>query len=193
MSIGKRILDVARSNLNDLLDKVREIEGDGPEERPARPSASSDPFLDAAQRELDEALRGVRSPSPSPNAPPPRREANYDDAARWVAEQQAKRGTTGSKGATPTGGARPASGPRPGSAGATGRRAPSQIAQHYAMLQLQPGASLEQVKDAYRRLMRKHHPDRFANDPVGLRRATEISQKLSRAYMELQNHLNRPR
>jgi hypothetical protein len=143
------------------------------------PASNRDPFLEEAERELDEALKRVQGgPAQAQTAQTPqaRARANYsdDDAARWVAQQQQARNN-------PQGQRRP-----------QGQQAPrpnNQVPQHYAMLRLQNGASLEQVKDAYRRLMREHHPDRYANDPVKHRQATETSQKLSRAYMELRRHL----
>jgi hypothetical protein len=153
-----------------------------PAERPRRANTNSrDPFLEEAERELDDALKRYQhndAPSSTPSAnPQPRQRANYsdDDAARWVAEQQANRSAQGQ--------------PRRPQAGSPAPRANNQIPQHYALLRIPNGASLEQVKDAYRKLMRENHPDRFANDPARHRQATEVSQKLSRAYMELRRHL----
>ena len=150
-----------------------------PAERPRRATSNRDPFLEEAERELDEALKRYQNNDAPQSAanPAPRARANYsdDDAARWVAEQQANRGGQGQQ-------RRPQGGP-------SAPRVNNQVPQHYAILRLPNGATLEQVKDSYRKLMRENHPDRFANDPTRHRQATEVSQKLSRAYMELRRHL----
>jgi hypothetical protein len=40
----------------------------------------------------------------------------------------------------------------------------NEIHRCYRMLELEPGASLEQVKQAWRELVKVWHPDRFPND-----------------------------
>lgn len=52
----------------------------------------------------------------------------------------------------------------------------------FATLEVPPGTPPEEVRRAYRRLMRQYHPDRFAGDPDKLRAATEITRKLTEAY-----------
>lgn len=64
-----------------------------------------------------------------------------------------------------------------------------QLLQSYANLELTPGASLEDVKRAYRELIKRYHPDRHANDPERARIATELVQQLTRAYETLTRHL----
>ena len=39
----------------------------------------------------------------------------------------------------------------------------------------------DEIKSAHRRLLRKYHPDRHANDPEKLEDATRLSQELTRA------------
>ncbi len=56
---------------------------------------------------------------------------------------------------------------------------------HYRVLGLAPGASMDEVKAAWRRKMRDTHPDRFAGDPVAEARAHEEAQAINRAYREL--------
>jgi curved DNA-binding protein CbpA len=41
---------------------------------------------------------------------------------------------------------------------------------------------MDTVKESYHRLMQKYHPDRFADDPEMQKKATELSQELTRAY-----------
>ena len=54
-----------------------------------------------------------------------------------------------------------------------------QIAQYYANLELEPRASIEDVRTAYRRLMRKYHPDRHQGDAERHRAATELTSELT--------------
>jgi len=67
-----------------------------------------------------------------------------------------------------------------------------QLRQYYANLELPFGASLEEVKHAYRRLMRQYHPDKHQDDPARRQLATQLSQKLTVAYNEL-NQALRPK
>ncbi len=54
--------------------------------------------------------------------------------------------------------------------------------QYYAALELPAGATFEEVKAAYKRLIKQYHPDRFHNDIEKHKAAVEISQKLNIAY-----------
>jgi DnaJ-domain-containing protein 1 len=60
-----------------------------------------------------------------------------------------------------------------------------ELKKYYANLELPFGASREEVKQAYRRLMRQYHPDKHQQDPARRQLATELSQKLTAAYNEL--------
>jgi DnaJ like chaperone protein len=66
------------------------------------------------------------------------------------------------------------------------------VAQFYANLELSPGATLEDVKSAYRRLMSKYHPDKHMGDPAKHRAATDLAQELTRAYRALVEMLEGP-
>lgn len=68
-----------------------------------------------------------------------------------------------------------------------------QISQYYANLELKPGASIEDVRRAYRELMKRYHPDKHATDPELHRSATELAQSLTQAYTALIEHLSKPR
>lgn len=59
----------------------------------------------------------------------------------------------------------------------------------YARLELQPGSSADEVRQAFRALMRRYHPDRYTDDPERERKATELSQQLTVAYRGLLEHL----
>lgn len=49
-------------------------------------------------------------------------------------------------------------------------------------LELQPGATLEEVRKSYRRLLKQYHPDRFAKDPEKYKVATEVTRNITEAY-----------
>jgi DnaJ-domain-containing protein 1 len=79
------------------------------------------------------------------------------------------------------------SGPRPG---ATPRGAKGDaIAQAYKTLDLAYGADFGAVKSAYRKLMRKYHPDLHNQTPQKQKAATELSMQVTHAYTTLEKHL----
>ncbi|HUO85392.1 MAG TPA: J domain-containing protein [Thermoanaerobaculia bacterium] len=55
-------------------------------------------------------------------------------------------------------------------------------ADHYRLLDLQPGASDDEVRRAYRELVRVWHPDRFGQDPTLRERAEEKLKRINEAY-----------
>jgi hypothetical protein len=65
----------------------------------------------------------------------------------------------------------------------------SEIQSFYRALELQPGASLEQVKQARRELAKVWHPDRFPNDPKLQRKAQERLKDINNAYEILHEFL----
>ena len=165
MSIGKRLIDLARAELNSLLDRAaREDDDDDGDRRRSHwdggdPSKLSDTELAAeierrrqARQEVEDAVHGRRSPPPPPrsdtrrsSAPPPRRTAATDEAIRKA----------------------------------------------YAALEVPPGSDFEAVRKAYRRLMRKFHPDLHNSTPEKHRAATDLTQRLTEAYKTLDRHLRR--
>ena len=68
---------------------------------------------------------------------------------------------------------------------------PAEVRRYYANLELPIGASAEEVKAAYRRLMRRYHPDRHATDPSRAVVANELAQELRKAYEELLAYLEK--
>jgi len=52
-----------------------------------------------------------------------------------------------------------------------------------------PGADLEAVRSAWRRLVREHHPDLFAGDPERQRRGNERVKDFNRAYREIRRRV----
>ena len=59
----------------------------------------------------------------------------------------------------------------------------------YRRLELHPGASLAEVKQAWKRLMKEYHPDRFHDNPEQAKNATLLCQHLTEAYLELKCRL----
>jgi curved DNA-binding protein CbpA len=67
----------------------------------------------------------------------------------------------------------------------------AEIRRYYANLELPIGAPLSEVKAAYRRLMRRYHPDRHQHDPERAKAANELAQRLREAYEGLTAHLEK--
>ncbi len=63
------------------------------------------------------------------------------------------------------------------------------IREYYANLEVPFGSDLETVKESYRRLMRKYHPDRHSADPDTEALATELTQEITRAYRAVESYL----
>ena len=57
----------------------------------------------------------------------------------------------------------------------------------YKILELEPGASPEELKQAYRDLAKVWHPDRFSDDPRLQQKALEKLKKINEAYGRLQS------
>ena len=60
------------------------------------------------------------------------------------------------------------------------------LRQDYANLEISYGASFEQVKKSYKRLLRFYHPDRNADDPEKMRMATEITKKINVSFQRIE-------
>lgn len=172
MGIGKRIVDLAKANLNALLDKANgesELDNLTDEEleaelrRRRERKQRQDEERKAAERAAESARQKARSapppktsvPPPKAAPPPPRRE-----------EQKKK--------------APPPSGPP---------IADKRLRELYAQLEVPYGASFEDVKKSFRRLMRKYHPDLHAGNPSKQKTATQLTMSLTQAYNELEQHL----
>ena len=112
-----------------------------------------------------------------------RAKAAADDAFRRVKEQAARGGggSSGTSSSSSSGSSR-ASAPRGGNA--------AQLAEWYKQLDVQPGADLAEIKSAYRKLMRKYHPDLQA-DPNKKRAATELTMRVNTAYNGLVEYLEK--
>jgi DnaJ-domain-containing protein 1 len=206
VSIGKRLIDLARSELNSLLDRAAQLDdddkppsgGDGDEmgeppreaaSRP-RPRARSGPsgkvrLEDLSDAELEAEIERRRL------------DRELDERARRNANARtasgAYRAATGAYGSTGTTGTHEA--PRTGTGGRGGPRpwtVPGDpVAKAYAALEVPPGSNFETVRKAYRNLMRKYHPDRHTASPEKQKAANELAQKLTASYEILEKHLRR--
>jgi DnaJ-domain-containing protein 1 len=53
---------------------------------------------------------------------------------------------------------------------------------YYQALEVPPGASFDEIKAAYKKLVKKYHPDLFHNNPEKRRYAEIVTGKLNEAY-----------
>lgn len=63
----------------------------------------------------------------------------------------------------------------------SGATVPSKEAGYYANLELKPGASHREIKEAYRNLQRRYHPDHHHKNPEQTALALEITKGLNEA------------
>lgn len=171
MSIGRRFWNLARSELNALQDKAKGLGdvfgGDNDDTK------DDDGLAAFSERELEEELAGRRLQKEIDER------ARQAEAARSKARAQAESPRGGNPGST-----RSAGGP-------VGGVSPAAIKKAYAALDVAPGAEIDEVKSAYRKLMRKYHPDRHAGSPEKQKAAHNVSLKLTEAYETLKKHLGR--
>jgi DnaJ-domain-containing protein 1 len=170
MSIGKRLFNMARSELNSLLDRAAESE---PQAQPGR-----DPDEDLYRRfSLDELTDAELE------AEIERRYRARQAAARGAAPRAQAGSSAGARSANKTapGGARPSDGGR-----ARKSAPPDELRLAYAALEVPYGSDFATVRKSYRALMRKYHPDRHTGSPEKQKAATELAQKLSAAYQVIE-------
>jgi len=204
MGLTRRILEGARSGLSQLTSLVivddeelsqvdaaaleaelkarraaREARPRKPEDNPVARIAGASAEA-RAQRVRLANERGARIKQEQ-SARAARDKAAADEAFRRMKEQAARGGGGG--------------GPRPGAGsaghGRPGRSSPesSQVTEWYRVLDLSPGADLAAIKSAYRKMMRKYHPDLFTGDPRKQKAANELSMRVTNAYNGLRQHL----
>ena len=158
MSIGKRLLNLARSELNSLLDRAVELD----REHGARPDPDEDLYRRFSLDQLTD------------------RELAAEIERRDRARQTAKRDAQAS---APTAGKAQPGNARSSSAPHVRRTAPDDdLRRAYAALEVPFGAEFATVRKSYRTLMRKYHPDRHVGSPDKLKAATEVAQQLTQAY-----------
>ncbi|MDR2418995.1 MAG: J domain-containing protein [Treponema sp.] len=64
----------------------------------------------------------------------------------------------------------------------TAQAIPESLRQDFAELEVPLGASPEDCKAAYKKLLKMHHPDRHAGHPGNMKKATEKSARLNTAF-----------
>lgn len=73
--------------------------------------------------------------------------------------------------------------------GPDGRPVPPDVARAYRALEVPVGSDASTVKKGYRRMMKRYHQDRFANDPDKHDVAGEVSKQLNHAYERVTTYL----
>lgn len=53
---------------------------------------------------------------------------------------------------------------------------------YYRILELEYGSDFNSIKKAYKRLLKKYHPDLFQNKPEKLKSAQEVTRQINEAY-----------
>jgi DnaJ-domain-containing protein 1 len=165
VSIGRRLIDLARAELNSLLERAARSEDDHDHYGIGSTDVLSDEELEAelerrkrAREEVEQATHGPR-PGARPSST-----------------------TSSSSSSTGRAGGRPA--PRRASDDAAVRQA-------YAALEVPPGSDFETVRKAYRTLMRRYHPDLHNDRPENQKAANELTQRLTDSYKLLEKKLRR--
>ena len=179
MGIGKRIVDLAKANLNALLDKANgdtslddltddELEAERQRRRERRRREEEE--RKAAERAAESARQRIKQQQPPPSQakksapPPPPRTSAPPPPPRREEKRRAP----------------PPSGPP---------IPDKRMRELYAQLEVPMGSSFEEVKKSFRRLMRKYHPDLHAGNPQKQKTATQLTMSLTQAYNELEAHL----
>jgi DnaJ-domain-containing protein 1 len=176
VSIGKRLIDLARSELNSLLDRASDLD----DEEDRAPDGAPPPPSDA-RRGRRVRLQDLSDAELEAEIERRRLDREMDARAGQARASATSGPATGSR---PTG-SRPSPGPsRP--------RGPTDpITRAYASLEVKPGSDFDTVRKAYRNMMRKYHPDRHTANPEKQKAANELAQKLTDAYKTLERHLRR--
>lgn len=164
MSIGRRFIDMARSELNSLLDVAAKHARDDDEDVvESRDAADAEPrvggrwsqeaeWLRKARQEVEDAIHGRRT---APDAEPSRAGAAPRSGANRVVGEALR------------------------------------VQKAYAALEVRQGADFETVRKSYRNLMRKYHPDHHTGSPEKQKAANDIAQGLTEAYKLLEKKLRK--
>ena len=67
---------------------------------------------------------------------------------------------------------------------------PFELHPDFKTLCVVPGTSLEECKASYKSLLKKYHPDRFANDEKKQKEATEITSSITTAFYTIKSCCN---
>jgi curved DNA-binding protein CbpA len=164
VSIGRRLIDLARSELNSLLDRANRDEPDEHDGDPDRDLYHKYGVSALSDEELERELE--------------RRRKAREAAAREAAARASR--------------PRPqAERPRPNPPPSVRSSSAEEIRRAYAALEVKAGSDFVTVRKSYRTLMRKYHPDRNGQTPEKLKAANELAAKLTQAYDVLERHLRK--
>jgi curved DNA-binding protein CbpA len=152
MGIFDRLGDVIKSYLYD-----EENRGFG--RGPRRGGAFSDPDLDAAYDELNDYLGGGEGKDWGPAGGSSTNQDGGFGGNRGFRETRGNSGPAGKAGLPP-----------------------EELRPDFAELGLPFGASAEECKTAYKKLLNIHHPDRHAGHPGNFQKATAKSARINAAY-----------
>jgi len=198
MTFSRRLIDLARANLNAVLDAVggeedeeelgRDEGAPGRDEDP-RAARDAEPPREAPRRgrsrrrskemdDLEERLREELRRYDSAKTTEDRTRDEYERFKERMRGRSSRRGT--GRSSSSSGRTRSRS----------SRSASSDLAQHYANLEVPVGTPWPEVKRSYRRLAVKFHPDRHGGNPERMRISNELQLKLNRSYQALKSALN---
>jgi DnaJ-domain-containing protein 1 len=170
LSIGRRLIDLARAELNSLLDRASTSSTHGDEPRDPDEDlyrryglseltdAQLEAELDRRRQAREAAARAARA-----------RAEESARAARARAEESARRTAQAASRSTPA----------------------DEIRRAYIALEVTQGSDFATVRKSYRALMRKYHPDRHGQSPEKQKAANEVAQRLTAAYRTLSRHLGK--
>ena len=65
------------------------------------------------------------------------------------------------------------------------------LARYYANLEISSGADRQAVKSAWKRMMKKYHPDLHDSDPEKRKTADELTRRLTESYRILDKELSK--
>lgn len=54
--------------------------------------------------------------------------------------------------------------------------------EYYAILEVRYGSNFDEIKKAYKKLLKKYHPDLFHNNPEKFEKAQKLTEKINEAY-----------
>ncbi len=207
MGITRRILEGAQSGLSKLTSLVivddeplsnvesaalqlelsarkaaREKSPRQPLDNPLAKLATSDPASRAA-RDKAARDRGARVHRERDERDA-RQKSAADEAFRRMKDQAARGGGSWSSSSSSQSSQSSGRPPRPGSTDA-------QLLDWLRVLDLQLGADMAQIKTAYRKMMRKYHPDMHQGNPSKLKAANEMSMRVTGAYNGLVAHYDK--
>lgn len=188
MSIGRRLIDLARAELNSLLDRAARAEED---------DDFGSPTDQMSDKELEEELERRRQARQEAEHAAGGSRASYS-GDRLDDRPSARPSGAGSHGSSSN--SRGASSSS-SSNGSGSRRRPefrrassddsNAVRRAYAALEVPPGSDFETVRRAYRGMMRKYHPDLHTSTPEKQKAANEIAQRLTDSYKLLEKRLRK--